>query len=159
MVTGGALSNRKGVNVPQATLPLAALTDKDRRDLDFALQLGVDWVALSFVQRPDDVAEAKKLVAGRAGVMVKLEKPQAIEHLDELIELADAMMVARGDLASRCRPRMCRAAEAHRPGVPARRQAGGRGDPDARVDDHRADPRRAPRHPTSRPRSMTAPTP
>jgi pyruvate kinase len=98
VVTGGALSNRKGVNVPQATLPLAALTDKDRRDLDFALQLGVDWIALSFVQRPDDVAEAKKLVAGRAGVMVKLEKPQAIEHLDELIELADAMMVARGDL-------------------------------------------------------------
>jgi len=98
VVTGGALSNRKGVNVPQATLPLAALTDKDRRDLDFALQMGVDWIALSFVQRPDDVAEAKKLVAGRAGVMVKLEKPQAIEHLDGLIELADAMMVARGDL-------------------------------------------------------------
>jgi pyruvate kinase len=98
VVAGGPLSNRKGVNVPQAVLPLAALTDKDRRDLDFALQLGVDWIALSFVQRPDDVAEAKKLVAGRAGVMVKLEKPQAIEHLDGLIELADALMVARGDL-------------------------------------------------------------
>jgi len=98
VVTAGTLSNRKGVNVPQAVLPLAALTDKDRRDLDFALQMGVDWIALSFVQRPDDVAEAKKLVAGRAGVMVKLEKPQAIEHLDGLIELADAMMVARGDL-------------------------------------------------------------
>jgi pyruvate kinase len=98
VVTGGALSNRKGVNVPQAVLPLAALTDKDRRDLDFALQMGADWIALSFVQRPDDVAEAKKLVAGRAGVMIKMEKPQAIEHLDELIELADAVMVARGDL-------------------------------------------------------------
>ncbi|MBI3515311.1 MAG: pyruvate kinase [Proteobacteria bacterium] len=98
VITGGALSNRKGVNVPQAVLPLAALTDKDRRDLDFALQMGVDWIALSFVQRPDDVAEAKKLVAGRAGVMVKMEKPQAIDHLDELVELADALMVARGDL-------------------------------------------------------------
>jgi pyruvate kinase len=98
VIAGGALSNRKGVNVPQALLPLAALTDKDRRDLDFALQLGVDWIALSFVQRPDDVAEAKKLVAGRAGVMVKLEKPQALERLDELIEMADAIMVARGDL-------------------------------------------------------------
>ena len=94
VVTGGALSNRKGVNVPQAVLPLAALTDKDRRDLDFALQMGADWIALSFVQRPDDVAEAKKLVAGRAGVMIKMEKPQAIEHLDELIELADAVMLS-----------------------------------------------------------------
>jgi pyruvate kinase len=98
VLTGGALSDRKGVNVPNAVLPLSALTEKDRSDLSFALGLGVDWVALSFVQRPDDVAEGRKLVAGRAGILVKLEKPLAIRHLDEIIELSDAVMVARGDL-------------------------------------------------------------
>jgi pyruvate kinase len=77
---------------------MSALTDKDRKDLDFALELGVDWVALSFVQRPEDVAEIKKIVAGRAGVMAKIEKPAAVEELDEIIELSDAIMVARGDL-------------------------------------------------------------
>src|SRR4051812_13149974 len=90
VISGGPLSDRKGVNVPHAVLPLAALTEKDRRDLAFALELGVDWIALSFVQRADDIAEAKKLVQGRAGVMAKLEKPAAIEHLQEIIELADA---------------------------------------------------------------------
>ena len=79
-------------------LPLAALTAKDLRDLAFALEHGVDWVALSFVQRPDDVAEAKKLVAGRAGVLAKIEKPSAVVHLESILELADAVMVARGDL-------------------------------------------------------------
>jgi pyruvate kinase len=98
VVTGGDLSDRKGVNVPNAVLPLSALTAKDRTDLAFALDLGVDWVALSFVQRPDDVAEARKLIAGRAGVLVKLEKPAAIRRLDEIIELSEAVMVARGDL-------------------------------------------------------------
>lgn len=98
IVTGGPLSDRKGVSVPQAVLPLAALTDKDRRDLAFALDLGVDWVALSFVQRADDVAEAKKLIQGRAGVLAKLEKPAAIAALAPILELADAVMVARGDL-------------------------------------------------------------
>jgi pyruvate kinase len=98
VIAGGPLSDRKGVNVPHAVLPLAALTEKDRRDLAFALELGCDWIALSFVQRADDIAEAKKLVQGRAGVMAKLEKPAAIEHLQEIIELADAVMVARGDL-------------------------------------------------------------
>jgi pyruvate kinase len=98
VVVGGFVSDRKGVNVPNAVLPISALTPKDRTDLDFALTLGVDWVALSFVQRPDDVAEGRKLVAGRAGILVKLEKPLAIERLDEIIELADAVMVARGDL-------------------------------------------------------------
>ncbi len=98
VVAGGRLSDRKGVNVPGAVLPISALTDKDRQDLQFGLDLGVDWVALSFVQRPEDVAEARRLIAGRAAVLVKLEKPAAIERLEELIELADAVMVARGDL-------------------------------------------------------------
>ncbi len=95
---GGTLSDRKGVNVPNAVLPLSAITEKDRADLAFALDHGADWIAFSFVQRPDDVAEGRKLVAGRAGVMVKLEKPSAIDRLAEIIELADALMVARGDL-------------------------------------------------------------
>jgi pyruvate kinase len=95
---GGVLSDRKGVNVPNAVLPVSAITEKDRADLAFALDHGADWIALSFVQRPDDVAEGRKLVAGRAGVMVKLEKPAAIHRLPEIIEQADALMVARGDL-------------------------------------------------------------
>jgi pyruvate kinase len=98
VIAGGVLSDRKGVNVPNAVLPLSALTGKDRTDLTYALGLGVDWIALSFVQRPDDVAEARKLIAGAAGVLVKLEKPAAIQQLDEIVELADAVMVARGDL-------------------------------------------------------------
>ncbi|MBO0738811.1 MAG: pyruvate kinase [Alphaproteobacteria bacterium] len=97
-LVGGSLSDRKGVNVPNAVLPLSAVTQKDRADLAFALEHGADWIAFSFVQRPDDVAEARKLVSGRAGVMIKLEKPSAIEHLPEIIELADGLMVARGDL-------------------------------------------------------------
>ncbi|MBI2277057.1 MAG: pyruvate kinase [Dechloromonas sp.] len=98
VVTGGVVSDRKGVNVPQALLPLSSLTEKDRRDLAFALDLGVDWIALSFVQRPEDVAEALQLVAGRARILSKLEKPSAIEHLEQIIELSDGLMVARGDL-------------------------------------------------------------
>jgi len=98
VIAGGRLKSRKGVNVPNAVLPIAALTEKDRSDLAFALDLGVDWVALSFVQRPDDVAEAKKLIAGRAAVMAKIEKPAALERVEEILELADAIMVARGDL-------------------------------------------------------------
>ena len=98
VLTGGTLSNRKGVNVPGVLLRLSALSEKDRADLDFALDLGVDWIALSFVQRPEDVAEARRLIKGRAAVLIKLEKPAAIEHLDELVEMTDAVMVARGDL-------------------------------------------------------------
>jgi pyruvate kinase len=97
-LVGGTLSDRKGVNIPSAVLPLSAITEKDRADLAFALDRGADWIAFSFVQRPADVAEGRKLVAGRAGVMVKLEKPSAIRHLPEIIELADGLMVARGDL-------------------------------------------------------------
>jgi pyruvate kinase len=98
VVTGGLLSERKGVNVPGVVLPLSALTEKDRRDLAFGLELGVDWVALSFVQRPEDLEEVRGLVAGRAGIMAKLEKPAAIERLGEIVALSDAIMVARGDL-------------------------------------------------------------
>ncbi len=74
------------------------MTPKDRKDLDYGLALGIDWVALSFVQHAHDIAELKKLVAGRAAVMAKLEKPAAIDHLDEIIEQSDGIMVARGDL-------------------------------------------------------------
>lgn len=95
---GGILSNRKGVNVPSAILPLAALTDKDRKDLDFALELGVDWVALSFVQRPEDVQEARDIIGNRAAVLSKIEKPSALHALDDIIALSDAVMVARGDM-------------------------------------------------------------
>ena len=98
VMAGGKLSDRKGVNVPGVVLPISALTEKDRRDLAVALELEVDWVALSFVQRPEDVHEARALVGQRAGLVAKLEKPAAIERLDEVIEAADAVMVARGDL-------------------------------------------------------------
>ena len=95
---GGEVKDKKGVNLPDTLLPVSAMTDKDRRDLDAALNLSVDWIALSFVQRADDVAELKKIVRGRAGVLAKIEKPKAIECLDEILELSDAVMVARGDL-------------------------------------------------------------
>jgi len=94
----GALSDRKGVNVPGAILPLSAMTDKDKADLEFGLELGVDWVALSFVQRPEDILELRALVGQKAGIMAKLEKPAAIESLESIIAAADAIMVARGDL-------------------------------------------------------------
>ena len=95
---GTKLSDRKGVNVPNTILPLSPLTEKDRKDLRFALDNGIDWVALSFVQRPEDVAEARRLIGGRAPLLLKMEKPSAITYLTELIDLADAIMVARGDL-------------------------------------------------------------
>ena len=98
VVTGSRLSDRKGVNLPDVVLGLSPLTEKDRADLQFGLDLGCDWIALSFVQRPEDVAEARRLIGKRAAIMVKIEKPQALHHLDELIHLADAVMVARGDL-------------------------------------------------------------
>jgi pyruvate kinase len=98
VMVGGPLSNHKGVNVPDVVLPIPALTVKDRDDLEFALAHGANFIGLSFVQRPEDVAEAKKLIDGRAWVMVKLEKPQALENLDAILALTDAVMVARGDL-------------------------------------------------------------
>src|SRR5271154_6038696 len=95
---GGELRDRKGINLPDTLLPFSAMTDKDRSDLDAALNLGVDWIALSFVQRADDVAELKKIVRGRAGVLAKIEKPKALESLADILDLTDALMVARGDL-------------------------------------------------------------
>ena len=95
---GGPLADRQGVNVPDVVLPIPALTEKDMRDLSLALELGADWIALSFVQRPEDVIEARKLIMGRAAVMAKIEKPAAIEHLDEIVQIADGVMSARGDL-------------------------------------------------------------
>lgn len=92
------LSDRKGLNVPSVALPISAMTTKDREDLSFGLNLGIDWVALSFVQRPDDILEARELIKDRAGIISKLEKPQAIQHLEEIVQLSDAIMVARGDL-------------------------------------------------------------
>ena len=98
VIFGGVLSDRKGVNLPDTVIPIPALTEKDRADLEAAASVGVDWIALSFVQRADDVAEARKLIAGRAGVMAKIEKPAALTVLDEILEIADGLMVARGDL-------------------------------------------------------------
>ena len=95
---GGRLSDQKGVNLPNVALPISALTEKDRVDLAHALDMGVDWIALSFVQRPEDLVTAKGLIKGRAGLIAKLEKPAAIEHLNPIVEEADAVMVARGDL-------------------------------------------------------------
>ena len=98
VVQGGTFLDRKGVNLPDTVLPIPSLTPKDRSDLDAALHLGVDWIALSFVQRPEDVAELRKLVHGRASVLAKIEKPRALEWLSEILDFADALMVARGDL-------------------------------------------------------------
>lgn len=98
VLVGGKLSERKGVNVPGVVLPISALTAKDRNDLKIALKLGADWIALSFVQRPEDIHEARKLINGQAGILAKLEKPSAIERLEEVIDASDAIMVARGDL-------------------------------------------------------------
>lgn len=104
VLNDGVLSDRKGVNVPGAILPMSPLTEKDRRDLDFGLSLGVDWVALSFVQRPEDIEEVKAIVAGRAWTMAKIEKPAAIDSLDAIIAASDGVMVARGDLGVECAP-------------------------------------------------------
>jgi pyruvate kinase len=95
---GGKLSDRKGVSLPDTVIPFSALTPKDRSDLDAALDAGIDWIGLSFIQRPDDIAEAKKITRGRAAVMAKIEKPQAVLRLDEIMDVTDAIMVARGDL-------------------------------------------------------------
>ncbi len=98
VTVGGTISERKGVNVPDVVLPLAALSEKDRKDLEFACELGADWIALSFVQRPKDVWEARDLVNGRAAIMSKIEKPAAVSAFDDILKASDGIMVARGDL-------------------------------------------------------------
>lgn len=103
-IRAGTLSDRKGVNVPNAVLPLSALSDKDRADLNFALRIGVDWVALSFVQRAADMAELRKLVDGRAACLAKIEKPAALDSLEEILDYCDGVMVARGDLGVELAP-------------------------------------------------------
>jgi pyruvate kinase len=98
VVVGGVISDRKGVNIPGTILDLSPLTAKDRADLAFGLELGVDWIALSFVQKPGDMIEARALVGDQAGLMAKIEKPSALNHIDDIVRLSDAVMVARGDL-------------------------------------------------------------
>lgn len=98
VVSGTNISNKKGVSLPDTTLATGALTEKDRADLDEVLKEPVDWVALSFIQRPEDIAEVRKISKGQVGLLSKIEKPQAVERIDEIIELSDAVMVARGDL-------------------------------------------------------------
>src|SRR5690606_15019938 len=95
---GGEISDRKGVNVPDVVLPLAALSEKDRNDLEFVCGLGVDWLALSFVQRPEDVFEARELARGRAAILSKIEKPAGVRAFSSILEASDGIMVARGDL-------------------------------------------------------------
>ena len=141
VLTGGRISERKGVSVVGAVLPVSPLTEKDRRDLTFALELGVDWVALSFVQRPEDMDELRELVGGKAAIMAKLEKPSAIERLEEIVDRSDAVMVARGDLGVEMQPEQVPDDPA--PGAarrPEGRQAGDRRDPDAGIHDRGADP-------------------
>ena len=101
---GGVIMNRKGVNVPDSVIPVSAMTEKDRRDLAFAVEHGADWVGLSFVQRPEDVAEARRLMGGHGALIAKIEKPAAVDRLEEIIELADGIMVARGDLGVELNP-------------------------------------------------------
>ncbi|GLC94008.1 pyruvate kinase [Cupriavidus sp. TA19] len=98
VANNGTLSDRKGVNVPDAVIPIPALTAKDRKDLDFALSLGADWIGLSFVQRPSDIVEAREIVGTRAGILSKIEKPAALQQLEEIVRVSDSVMVARGDL-------------------------------------------------------------
>jgi pyruvate kinase len=101
---GGVISDRKGVNVPDAEIPIPAMTDKDRKDLAFAIEQGADWIGLSFVQRPEDLAEARRLMGGNGALCAKIEKPMAVRRLDEIIEMADGVMVARGDLGVELEP-------------------------------------------------------
>lgn len=98
IISGRTLSNNKGFNIPGVILPMSTLTPKDLVDMEAAIAMGVDWIAQSFVQTPQDVAEAKKLIAGRAALMIKVEKPSALEYLDQMVALADGVMLARGDL-------------------------------------------------------------
>lgn len=122
VLAGGTISDRKGVNVPGVVLPLSPLTPKDRDDLAFGLDMGVDWVALSFVQRPEDIEEAREIIGDRAWIMAKIEKPAAVDRLEEILRLCDGLMVARGDLGVELPPE--RVPEMQRRMVQACRAAG-----------------------------------
>lgn len=104
VVTGTKLMDRKGVNLPGTIIDVSVLTAKDRKDLEFALSIGVDWIALSFVQRPEDIEEGRALIGDRAQIIAKIEKPSAVEHIDAIVALTDAVMLARGDLGVECPP-------------------------------------------------------
>ncbi|HZZ37262.1 MAG TPA: pyruvate kinase [Caulobacteraceae bacterium] len=104
VVTGEALSDGKGFSVPGVTIPVPALTPKDRKDLDFALRIGVDWIALSFVQHAADMADLRRLTAGRAAILAKIEKPAALDDLEAILDVSDGLMVARGDLGVELAP-------------------------------------------------------
>ena len=125
VLAGGPLSNHKGVNLPNVMLDVSPLTEKDRRDLEFALEIGIGLIALSFVQRPEDVEEAQRLIAGRAHLISKLEKPSAINQLEEIVELTDSVMVARGDLGVELPPETVPAnSETHHSLLPTSGQTG-----------------------------------
>ena len=159
VLTSGVLGSRKGISLPDTVLPFGAMTEKDRADLEAALSLGVAWIALSFVQRGDDIAEARKLARGRACVMAKIEKPSALNHLEEIIDLADGIMVARGDLGVEMPvEKVPGLAEADHPRRAQCRQAGGGRHADAGIDDLSRPRRPAPKCPTSPPPCSTAPT-
>ncbi len=108
---GTELSDRKGLNVPDAVIPIPALTDKDKKDLEAALGMSADWIAQSFVQKPEDAREARELIAGRAALMVKIEKPSALDTLPDIVALADGIMLARGDLGVEIKPELVPAAQ------------------------------------------------
>ena len=140
VVVGGVISNRKGVNVPDVVLPLRALSDKDKADLEFVCDLGVDWLALSFVQRPEDVEEARELARGRAAILAKIEKPAAVNCFDDIAAVSDGIMVARGDLGVEL-PVSCSAADPEAVGaaLAGAGQAGDRGHADDGIDDRKPD--------------------
>ncbi len=137
---GGELKNQKGLNVPTRRIPISALTDKDREDLVYALELGVDYIALSFVQHGDDVREARALIGDKAGIISKIEKPSALEHIHEIVDLSDAVMVARGDLGVELPPEQVPIAQrAHHPRGARGGPPGDRGDAHAGKHGRRAD--------------------
>lgn len=99
IVTGGKLTSHKGLNLPETETSISAITEKDREDIRFGVSQGVDWIALSFVRSPDDIAELRRLIDDPSiKVMAKMEKPQAIARMDEIVAAVDGIMVARGDL-------------------------------------------------------------
>jgi pyruvate kinase len=139
VIVGGTISNRKGVNVPDVVLPLARCRKRTASDLEFVCDLGVDWLALSFVQRPEDVTEARELARGRAAILSKIEKPAAVKAFDAILAVSDGIMVARGDLGVECPVQNVPPIQKRLVRVPCRGQAGDRGHADAGIDDRKPD--------------------